>query len=127
MKRKAGYGFLCVFSLYPGSYFAIHGILFSSQWLPNNSYFKYFPLCHVINCAVGQISLLQISLEPRGSVPSINICFKILLFPFQCEFSYSSLGLLFRFNNLRKENEQLLIKQVVKKDQELLHLIFVGN
>lgn len=124
MKCKAEYGFLFLFGLYAGSYFAIHGILFSSHWLPNNS---YFPLCHVINCAAGQISLLQISLEPTGTVASINICFKILLFPFQCEFSYSSVGLLFQSNNLRKENEQLLMKQVVKKDKELLYLNFVGK
>lgn len=88
---------------------------------------RIFPLCHVINCAVGWVSLLQISLEPTGTVASINICFKILLFPFHCEFSYSSVGLLFQSNNLRKENGQLLIKQMVKKDQELLYLNFVGN
>lgn len=68
-----------------------------------------------MNCTVGHISLLQTSLEPTNTVASINNCFKILLFPFQSEFSYFSAGLLFLPNNLRKENEKLLMKQAVKR------------
>lgn len=81
----------------------------------------------MINCVVGQFSLLQISSEPRGTVASINICFKILLFPPQCEFSHSSANLLFQSNNLRKENEQLLMKHAVHKDQGLLYPNIIGN
>lgn len=81
----------------------------------------------MINCAVGRISLLQVSLEPKGTVASTNMCFKILLFAFQYEFSYSSVGLLFQSNNLRKENEPLLMKQVAKEYQELLYLNFGGS
>lgn len=81
----------------------------------------------MINCAVGRISLLQISLEPKGTVASTNICFKILLFAFQCEFSYSSIGLLFHSDNFRKENEPLLMKQVVEEYQKLLYLNFGGS
>lgn len=127
MKCKTGHGFLRLLSVYPESHFVIHGIHFSSYCLPNNSHFKNFPLCHVINHAVGQISLLQISLQLTDTVASISICFKILLSLFHCEFSYLSVGLLFQYNDLRKENERLLMKKIVKKNQELPYLNFVGN
>lgn len=118
-----------MFSLHPESYFVIHGILFSSHCLPNSSYFKHFPLCHVINCAVGHISLLQISLEPTDTVASLSICFKILLSLFQYKFSYLSVSLLFQYSNLGKEKEQLLMKKKIgrTKSFHILTLLETEN